>query len=129
MASRARGSAIARADGRIAAHFADTEAQVALARSDAPKALELADEAIGLAEANEVPTALLDALVTRARALLALGRASDGIETFERAASIARKSAPQSRVRQVLSAWADALADAGRPDEAYAIAREALASR
>ncbi len=129
MARRARGSAIARADGRIAAHFADTEAQVALARSDAPKALELADEAIGLAEANEVPTALLDALVTRARALLALGRDSDGIETFERAASIARKSAPQSRVRQVLSAWADALADAGRTDEAYAIAREALASR
>ena len=73
--------------------------------------------------------ALLDALVTRARALSALGRHDDAAASFERAAGLAERSAPPSRGRQILSAWADSLAALGRHDEAYALARRALASR
>jgi tetratricopeptide (TPR) repeat protein len=119
----------ARGDDRLTSNLADTEATIELEAGDSKRALELADEAIALAEKTEHQKALLDALVTRARALSALGRHDDAAATFERAAELAEHSAPPSRSRQILSAWADSLAALGRHDEAYALARRALASR
>jgi tetratricopeptide (TPR) repeat protein len=116
-------------DDRILAFFADTEAVIELEDGKAERALELADEAIGLAERTDNRKALLDGLVTRARALGALGRAEDAAATFERAADLAEASAPASRRREILSAWADSLAAVGRHDEAYALARRALEAR
>ncbi|MEX2011861.1 MAG: tetratricopeptide repeat protein [Chloroflexota bacterium] len=116
-------------DERLLAGFADTEAVVELADGKPERALELADEAIGLAERTEHRKALLDALVTRARALGALRRAEDAAATFERAAKLAEGSAPASRRREIFSAWADSLAAVGRHDEAYALARRALEAR
>ena len=116
-------------DERLQSNLVDTEASIELAGGNAKRALELADEAIVLAERTEHGKALLDGLVTRANALVALGRADDAATTFERAAALAEESAPASRRRQVLSAWADSLAAAGRHDEAYALARRALEAR
>ena len=119
----------ARGDDRLTSNLADTEATIELDAGDPKRALELADEAIGLAEKTDHQKALLDALVTRGRALSALGRHDDAAASFERAAELAERSAPPSRSRQILSAWADSLAALGRHDEAYALARRALASR
>ena len=47
---------------------------------------------------------------------------------FARAAELARANAPAPRLREVLRAWADALAAVGRHAEAYELAREALSS-
>ncbi len=121
--------ASARGDDRLTSNLADTEATIELDAGDPKRALELADEAIRLAEKTDHQKALLDALVTRARALSALGQHDDAAASFERAAELAERSAPPSRGRQILSAWADSLAALGRHDEAYALARRALASR
>jgi transcriptional regulator with XRE-family HTH domain len=125
----ARAGAGARGDDRLAAHLADTDAMVALQSGTPDAALALADEAIRLAEGAENEKGLLDALATRARALSALGRHAEAATSFERAAELARDHAPASRRREILSAWADVLAALGRHDEAYALAREALAAR
>ena len=119
----------ARSDPRLDALMADTEATVELDAGNADKALELADEASTLSKSAEHSKALLDALATRARALSALGRQEDAAASFEEAAEIAERVGPASRRRQILSAWADSLAALGRHDEAYALARRALASR
>jgi tetratricopeptide (TPR) repeat protein len=124
-----RARAAAGTDSRLQSNLADTEASIELADGKTARALELADEAIALAEGSDHGKAILDALVTRARALSALGRAEEAVGTFERAAEIAERAAPASRRRQILSAWADSLAAVGRHDEAYALARRALEAR
>jgi tetratricopeptide (TPR) repeat protein len=102
---------------------------VELAAGNAEAALALADEAIEKSKKTEHNKALLDALVTRAKALSAMNRHEEAVTTFERAGELAEKTGPASRRRQILSAWADTLAALGRHDEAYALARRALASR
>jgi tetratricopeptide (TPR) repeat protein len=123
-----RARAGAGSDERLIASLADTEAAIELVAGNHARALELADEAIALAERTDHQKALLDGLTTRARALSALGRNEDAAAAFERAAALAERTGPASRRRQILSAWADAMAALGRHDEAYALARRALAS-
>ncbi|MFL5680519.1 MAG: helix-turn-helix domain-containing protein [Chloroflexota bacterium] len=123
-----RARAAAASDDRLVSNLADTEAGIELTAGNPERALELADEAISLAERTEHQKALLDGLATRARALSALGRNEDAAAAFEKAAALAEKTGPASRRRQILSAWADAMAALGRHDEAYALARRALAS-
>jgi tetratricopeptide (TPR) repeat protein len=119
----------ASANPRLDAAMADTEASIELDSGKAERALELAEEAIALSQSTENSKALLDALSTRARALSALARNEEAAASFQAAAELAEKSGPASRRRQILSAWADTLAALGRHDEAYALARRALASR
>jgi tetratricopeptide (TPR) repeat protein len=114
-------------DDRLLAHLADTEAQVALASGDAERALDLAATAIERAERAAATKAAIDAWTTLARARSALGRTDQALDAFARATELAREHAPAPRVREVLRAWADALATAGRHAEAYELAREALA--
>jgi tetratricopeptide (TPR) repeat protein len=118
------------ADGaeRLAAVLTDTEAMIELGAGNLDRALQLADEAIQLAERTENQKGVLDALTTRARTFSAMGRHDDAAAAFERAHDLAERTAPASRRRQILSAWADSLAALGRHDEAFAIARRALAS-
>ena len=115
-------------DDRLLAHLADTEAQVALAGGHAERAAELAQTAIDRAEAAGGAKAAVDGWTTLARARLASGQTDAAFVAFARAAELARANAPAPRLRVVLRAWADALASAGRHAEAYALAREALAS-
>jgi tetratricopeptide (TPR) repeat protein len=115
------------ADERLLAHLADTEAQVALAAGRGERAVELAGIAIERAEAAQGSKATVDAWTTLARARLAVGQTDAALEAFAHAAELARAHAAAPRVRDVLRAWADALATAGRHAEAYALAREALA--
>jgi tetratricopeptide (TPR) repeat protein len=113
-------------DAQLAAHLADTEGIVQLERGDPGEALALADEALALASKGANQKAQLDALITRARALSALGRHDEAAGAFEQAAALADAGAPVSRRREIYSAWADTLAALGRHDEAYALARRAL---
>ena len=114
-------------DDRLLAHLADTEAQVALASGEAERAIALAETAIECAERAGGAKAAIDAWTTLARARLELGRIDDAFDAFAHAAELARAHAPAPRLREVLRAWADALAATGRHAEAYALAREALA--
>jgi transcriptional regulator with XRE-family HTH domain len=116
-------------DERLQSTLADTEASIELEAGDATRALELADEAIALAERSGHLKGQLDGFVTRARALVMLNRAEEAARVFEDAAALAERAAPPSRRRQILSAWADSLAAVGRHDEAYALARRALVAR
>ena len=86
----------------------------------------LADEAIALSDRTSNRRAMLDGLVTKARILEDTGRPEDASGLFERAAELVRSIGPASRRRDVLGAWADALARAGHHDRAYELMREAL---
>jgi tetratricopeptide (TPR) repeat protein len=129
LAHGARTAALDRGDEGLAAHLADTEALIALETGDPDAAIELAGEAILLATRSATPKAYLDSLVTRGRAYAALGRHEDAAADFERAAERARETERPSRRREILSAWADTLAALGQHDQAFALAREALAER
>jgi tetratricopeptide (TPR) repeat protein len=115
-------------DPVLLSNLADTEARIQLQRGHPNEALELASDALRLAEEGLSQKSVLDALTTRARALSALERHEDAAAAFEQAAAIADASAPVSRRREIYSAWADSLAALGRHDEAYALARRALSS-
>jgi tetratricopeptide (TPR) repeat protein len=115
-------------DDRLLAHLADTEAQVALASGHPERAAELAQTAIDRAEAAGGAKAAVDGWTTLARSRLAAGQTDAAFDAFTRAAELARANAPTPRLREVLRAWADALASVGRHAEAYALAREALSS-
>ena len=115
-------------DVRLLAHLADTEAQVALATGDGPRAIALAGIAIERAETAGGSKASVDAWTTLARARLVEGQTDVALQDFAHAAELARAYAPAPRLREVLRMWADALASSGRHAEAYDVAREALAT-
>jgi tetratricopeptide (TPR) repeat protein len=113
-------------DDRWLAHVIDTQARIALADGNPSRALELAAEALALAEQTDNAKALIDALLTTARAEAALGRLDDAGASCERAAELARAGARPGRLREVLGEWADVLALLGDHRRAYEISREAL---
>jgi transcriptional regulator with XRE-family HTH domain len=129
LAHAAREAAAARGDDAVASFVADTEAQIALATGDPEAAIELAGEALLLAQKAGADKATVDALVTRARAYSALGRHGEAVDDFEHAANSLKPGQRPARRREILSAWADALAALGRHDQAFALAREALGER
>ena len=78
-----------------------------------------------LARRSTNQSALLDAMVTKARALLELDQAAEASKLFAETAELVRSVGPASRRREVLGTWADALARAGDHAKAYEIMREA----
>ena len=108
------------------AHLSDTEARIALARGDFAKAGELAAEAAELAGTVGNDKALVDALLTVARAARQRGDRTLAAATLERAAQTA-EGGPAFRLRLVLSVWSDLAADAGDHATAYELSRRALA--
>lgn len=113
-------------DDRLSSHIADTMARIELASGKPEAAQGLADEAIDIARRIASQPALVDAMVTKARTLLALDRAADASELLAQAADLVRTTGPASRRRDVLSAWADAVASTGDHARAYEIMREAV---
>jgi tetratricopeptide (TPR) repeat protein len=116
-------------DQRMTSALIDTEAGIELAAGKLERALELADEAIALAEQSGHSTVVFDALITRGRTLSAMGRHEEAAATFQRGHDLAGTTVAPSRRRLILGAWADSLAALGRHDEAFALARRALVSR
>jgi transcriptional regulator with XRE-family HTH domain len=127
LAHRARQGALARHEYTLAAHLADTEAQIALGSGDPEAAVAMADEAIAVAARAETPKAARDARVTRGRAHAALGHHDLASADFE--AALADEAMPAGLRRTILSAWADSLAAIGQHERAFALAREALDQR
>jgi transcriptional regulator with XRE-family HTH domain len=107
-------------------YVTDTEAQIALAKGDAPLAADLAGRALALAEATPNDFAEQGALLTLARADRALGRNGDALAHYERAADLARREGKPSRIRLVLGEYAEALAEAGDHERAFSLLREAV---
>ncbi len=127
LAASARMSVEARGDDRLVSHVIDTQAMIALTTGDAAAALTLADESLAIGRRADHQAGILDASVTRARALAQLGRHEAAAAAFEEAFAAA-DHAPASRRRTILTAWAESLAALGRHDEAFALARRALAT-
>jgi transcriptional regulator with XRE-family HTH domain len=129
LAHTARLAATARKDLLLAGHLAETEAQIALGSGDPEAAIQLANEAIDLADRSDNAKSRVAALITRARASAAMGDHTSAAADFETASGLAASEGPSVRRREVLSAWADSLAALGQHDRAFAVAREALDQR
>ena len=113
-------------DARWLAHVTDTEAQIALAGSALDRATTLAGQAIEGAELTGNQKALMAALVTRAQVRLRQGDIGSADADFARAADLARASGSRGRIREVLGAWSEMLAETGELRRAYDLSREAL---
>jgi transcriptional regulator with XRE-family HTH domain len=113
-------------DARSLAHVADTEARIALAGSSFEQAATLVEQAIEAAERTGNEKALIDALVTRAQIRRQRGDPEGADADFARAADLARASGSRGRVREVLGAWSEVLAESGDLRRAYDLTREAL---
>jgi hypothetical protein len=108
------------------ANLGDTDARIALARGDLASAGEQAAAAAELAAALGNHKALVDALLTVARAARLRGDRELAAATLERAA-LAAKNGPAFRLRTVLTEWGDLAAEAGDHATAYDLSRRALA--
>lgn len=113
-------------DARWLAHVADTEAQIAFAGSSFEQAATLVEQAIEGAELTGNEKALIDALVTRAQIRRQRGDHESAEGDFARAADLARASGSRGRIREVLGAWSEMLAETGDLRRAYDLTREAL---
>jgi tetratricopeptide (TPR) repeat protein len=126
LARQARASAMQAGDDRLLAHIADTEARIALAGGDLGVATRFADEAIELSRRSDNRSALLDGMVTKARILVEANDGDAATSLLAEAADIVRAAGPAGRRKDVLTAWADALAHSGDHARAYEVMREAL---
>lgn len=108
------------------AHLGDTEARIALARNDLDGATRHATSAIELATAAGNGKALVDALLTAARAARRRGDGVGATAALERAEAAAQDG-PAARLRQVLSERSELAAEAGDHATAYELSRRALA--
>jgi transcriptional regulator with XRE-family HTH domain len=115
-------------DARWLAHISDTEAQIALAGSAFDRATTLAEQAIEGAQLTGNQKALTAALVTRAQVRLQQGDIDGADADFARAADLARASGSRGRIREVLGAWSEMLAESGDLRRAYDLTREALSA-
>ena len=109
------------------AHVLDTQAQIALARGAADEAATAATAALDHAERTHNIKAMVDSLLTLGRARTSLGDSDAALVAYERAGAVARELGSPAVVRKALREWADALARAGRHEQAFAVMRDALA--
>jgi transcriptional regulator with XRE-family HTH domain len=125
-ASSARTRFEALRDPRWLAHVADTEAQISFASSSFEQAAVFVEQAIQGAEQTGNEKALIDALVTRAQIRRRSGERDGAEADFARAADLARTSGSRGRMREVLGAWSEMVAEGGDHRRAYELTREAL---
>jgi transcriptional regulator with XRE-family HTH domain len=113
-------------DERGRAHIIETRAQIALATGDLPTALSLGTDAQDLADRTGNRKAWISAALTRARAFRQSGDGAAAAGALEAAAERAREHQRPSQLRDILTEWADVLAELGDAKSAYALSREAL---
>jgi tetratricopeptide (TPR) repeat protein len=114
-------------DQATLAHILDTQAQIGLAAGRIDEAAELATRALELAEQTGNTRAAVNSLLTLAHVRTASGDSSAALDAYERAGTLARQVGNRGLVRKSLREWAEALAAAGRHEQAFALMREALA--
>jgi transcriptional regulator with XRE-family HTH domain len=113
-------------DERQLSHVLETQAQIALARKDWAAALSFSGRSIELARKTDNLDAEAAALLTAARARVAMEEFNEGASAFAAAAEAARQLKRPAVLRRVLTEWADLLAAQGDHERAFALSREAL---
>jgi tetratricopeptide (TPR) repeat protein len=113
-------------DERGRAHIVETRAQIALAAGDLATAVSLASEARDVADATGNRKASISGALTQSRALRRLGDLPSAAATLETAAAHAREHRRSAQLREVLTEWAEVVAELGDASAAYALTREAL---
>lgn len=108
------------------AHIIDTEAQIALASRDWPMAIERAGEAVERTTTDGNQHALIDGLITRARARTGAGQLDEAMEDYRRAADLAAAAGSRRQRRAALTELGEVLATQGRHEEAFALYREVV---
>jgi tetratricopeptide (TPR) repeat protein len=108
------------------AHIADTQAQIAIARRDWPRAIELASEAVAQAERDGNEQALVDGLISRSRAAAAQGELDSAVADLRRAATITERHGATRQRRTALTELGDLLARQGQHEEAVTLYREVV---
>jgi tetratricopeptide (TPR) repeat protein len=127
-AALSRSHFIEQGDERLLPHAVETEAQIAAARGKWDRSLQLATEAIELADKAGNQKAKVSGLLSAARAQSQLGDKKAAGRTFEQAATVARELNKPGLLKNVLGDWAEFLAEEGDHKAAYALTREALTS-
>lgn len=107
-------------------HIIDTEAQIALASRDWPRAIERASEAVERATTDGNQHALIDGLITRARAQTAADQLGDATKDYRRAADLAAAAGSRRQRRAALTELGEVLASQGHHEEAFALYREVV---
>jgi tetratricopeptide (TPR) repeat protein len=128
LADEARRQIVELGDERALAHVTETQAQIAAAKENWASALDLAREALRLAEGSDNSKAAVSALLTAARAHIGLSQIAMAAEAYRRAADLARALNRPAILRRVLTEWADFAASAGDHRFAFELSREALRS-
>jgi tetratricopeptide (TPR) repeat protein len=107
------------------ANLGDTDARISLARGDFELAGRQAEAAAEMAVELGNQKALIDALLTMARAARRQGDSPRAFATLERAAEAAENE-PAARLKLVLSEWSELAAETGDHATAYQLSRRAL---
>ena len=113
-------------DDRARAHAVETQAQIELAAGDLEQASSLASEALSTAERTGNRIASLSARLTLARTRRRMGKLDDAVALLAATAADAREFDRSSQLKDVLTEWADVLAESGDLAGAYERSREAL---
>jgi tetratricopeptide (TPR) repeat protein len=113
-------------DDRFAAHLAETEARIHLARDELAEAGAAIDRAIKLAGDAANHRTLASAYLTRAHLEQRLADDEGALVSFEAAAGAARQHGGRGILRRVLAEWAEMLTGMGRLGESTRLYQEAL---
>ncbi len=127
MITSARATLVRLHDEWTLSHILDTQAQIALARGAADEAATVAAAAIEHAERTRNSKAVVNSLLTLGHAQTSLGDSDAALAAYERAGTMARELGSPALVRKALREWADALARAGKHEQAFTVMRDALA--
>lgn len=113
-------------DDRLRAHVMETQAQIELVGGSPEIAVDRAREALTMADTVGNRKAAISAGLTLARASRRMGRTAEAAAALQTAAETARTYERVSQLRDILTEWADLLAETGDHAGAYELSREAL---
>jgi len=129
LADEARRMATDAEDRRMLSHVADTQAQIALARTDEPAVRANVAEAQELARLSGDDQTQASALLTLARLHGAAGRTHEAETTYRSAMDLLRPAGPTGMLQSALQELAELLTAEGRHEGAIDLLREALDAR
>jgi tetratricopeptide (TPR) repeat protein len=123
---RARDHAERHGDTSMLSHITETEAQIAWASGDVPRAEEYLTLALAAAEAGGFHRVRSSAFLTRARIARERTDVDAARAAYEAALEVLRERGPRPRLREVLAEYADMLSGRGELAAANQLYAEAL---